>query len=275
MNGTRSHGFVLPVEPVSGAKLAAEWLAAHEKGGAAVGYGVQNIVRVADQLGVSREDAIADFFSMVDREEMATRPASLQDIVLLALSQGVTFDSSTQAFLLDLCERLDGEPRFDMPASASRLTEELQVLGRILNELMLSGGHPGSDDALAAQVWRIEAITAHERQLNAIAHQAAARATVMRRHGLHYFEKEDMQALAKALTQARDIGQEPGVVSRAAWKALVRGVVACFWVPVEERGFMLDQLASYLLEEAGLVLASDARAVIQAVADGEPGTIAA
>ncbi|HSI03131.1 MAG TPA: hypothetical protein VLC93_01575, partial [Myxococcota bacterium] len=239
MNGTRSDGLVLSAEPVSGAKLAAEWLAAHERGAAPVGYGVQNIVRVADELGVSREDAIADFFSMVDSEEMATRPASLQDIVLLALSQGVIFDSSTQAFLLDLCERLDGEPRLDVPANASKLTEELQVLGRILNELMISGGYAGSDAALAAQVWRIETVTTHERQLNAIAHQAAARATIMRRHGLHYFEKEDMQALAKALVQARDIGQEPGTVSKAAWKALARGVVACFWVPSEERGFML------------------------------------
>jgi hypothetical protein len=275
MNGTRSDGLVSPAEPISGAKLAAEWLAAHEKGGSSVGYGVQNIVRVADELGVSREVAIADFFSMVDREEMATRPASLQDIVLLALSQGVTFDSSTQAFLLDLCERLDGEPRLDLPTSATRLTEELQVLGRILNELMLSGGDAGSDAALAAQVWRIETITAHERQLNAISHQAAARATIMRRHGLHYFEKEDMEALAKALPQARDIGQEPGVVSRAAWKALARGIVACFWVPIEERAFMLDQFASYLLDETKPVLAADARPIIQAVADGQTGTIAA
>ena len=275
MNGTRSDGVVLAAAAVSGAKLAAEWLAARDKSGAPAGYGVHNIVRVADELGVSREDAIAEFFAMVDREEMATRPASLQDIVLLALSQGVSFDSHTQAFLLDLCERLDGEPRLDMPASAGRITEELQVLGRILNELMLSGGYPGSDAALAAQVWRIETITAHERQLDAIAHHAAARATLVRRHGLHYFEKEDMQALAKALTLARDIGQEPGTVSRAAWKALARGIIACFWIPVEERAFMLDQLASYLLDDSGLVLAADARAVIEAIADGEPGTIAA
>ncbi len=273
MNATRSHGLVLSPAPISGARLAAEWLAAREKGNSRVGYDVQKIVSVADELGVPREEAIADFFAMLDREEIATRPASLQDIVVLALSQGLTFDSSTQAFLLDLCERLDGDARVAAPASANRLTEELQALGRTLNELMLAGDIPGGDAALAAHVWRVEAIATHERQLEAISHLAAERATITRRHGLHYFADEDLAVLATALTQARDIGQEPETVSRASWRALARGVVACFWVPVEERCFMLDQMASYLLEEAGLTLASDARSLIQAVADGETATI--
>lgn len=275
MSDARLPGYVSSAEPMSGAELAAAWLAAHNKGSQAAGYGVQAIVRVADEMGISRETAIADVLSIVDHDEATTRPASLQDIVLLALSHGIIFDSSTQAFLLDLCERLDGEARVDVPARASRLTEELQALARLLNDLVTSGGDIDADAALAAQVWRIEAITTHERALAAITHQAAARATIMRRHSLHYFEDADLRALSFAMTQARDIGEPPGQVSRAAWTAAARGVVAAFWINREERVFMLDQLASYLLEESGLALSPDARILVTAVARGDTEIIAA
>lgn len=238
----REPGSVVPAESPTGAQFAAAWLAAKEKALQPVSYGEQ---------------------------------MPLYEIVQLALSRGVVFESATQVFLLGLCERLSGQDQATVPVAASRLTGELHAIGRILTDMVDGGGEVANDAALAAQVWRIEVIAAHERQLAAISHQAAARATIMRRHGLHYFEDADLEALAQAMSRARDIGEFGNQISRAAWRALARGVIACFWITREERVFMLDQMATYLLEDAGIVIARDARTIIQAVANGETEPVAA
>lgn len=111
--------------------------------------------------------------------------------------------------------------------------------------------------------------------LRAISVQAGARATVMRRHGLHYFEAEDMSALALAMSVACHLAEPRGEISRAAWHAFARGIAACFWITLEERCFMLDQMASHLLDDAGLPLSNEARATMQAVVDGASETVAA
>ncbi len=243
-----------------------------------VRHNVREVLRVSEQMG--NERATADFRRYFD-DEASPSEGSLRDIVLLALSHGVSFESDTLAFLLDLSERLTAEtdavlrcaggpPLGAGPVTINtgRISRELAQLAVLLTDVVAGGETDGA--SVAAQVWRIDAVAAYERALEQLYVRAHNLASKARRFGLRFLDDSDLKMLVGMMAATQDIGQAPRLLSRTVWLTAITAIGSCHEVSREERLFMIEELATYVLEQGGVSIAANARDLVYNAAAGRP-----